>query len=296
MLLRQIQLFQAVVKTNSFTEAAEEVHISQSAVSQQIKLLEEELGISLLERHNRTFSVTKAGEYFNKKSLALVAEYEQICRETVKIAQENDAQLNIGYLKSYGGVELQNAISEFASKYPKVQLHVMNGNHEDLYNALITGKADLVINDQRRAFSADYVNYELIENDCYIEIAKRNPLAEYDQIDMKELKDVPCILVASDEQQKTEENYYREIVGFQGEFFFADSLQEARIMVAAGRGIMPIEGITKGDYIDRAVKLIPLMKRGKPVRRKYCAFWNMDNSGFYVEEFADILKQQFAEI
>ena len=68
MLLRQIQYFQKVVECRSFTEAAEQCHISQSAISQQIRALEDELGFDLLIRRNRSFELTPAGEYFYHKS------------------------------------------------------------------------------------------------------------------------------------------------------------------------------------------------------------------------------------
>lgn len=84
--LRQIRYFQAVVRNNSFSEAAAECHISQSAISQQIKALENELGFPLLERKNRKFVLTPAGEHFYKKSLILMADYEQICSEAATIA------------------------------------------------------------------------------------------------------------------------------------------------------------------------------------------------------------------
>ena len=66
-MLRQIRYFQSVVRNNSFSEAAEECHISQSAISQQIMALERELGFPLLERKNRKFVLTPAGEHFYKK-------------------------------------------------------------------------------------------------------------------------------------------------------------------------------------------------------------------------------------
>ena len=69
------------VSNNSFSEAAEECHISQSAISQQIQALERELGFDQLERKNRKFTLTPAGEYFYKKSLLLIADYERMCRE-----------------------------------------------------------------------------------------------------------------------------------------------------------------------------------------------------------------------
>ena len=61
MLLRQIEYFQAVVEQNSFTAAAEQCNISQSAISQQIQALEAELGVKLLERVKRRFTLTPAG-------------------------------------------------------------------------------------------------------------------------------------------------------------------------------------------------------------------------------------------
>lgn len=64
MMLRQIQHFQTIVQENSFTEAAELCHISQSGISQSIKALEEEIGVKLIVRKNRSFELTKAGEHF----------------------------------------------------------------------------------------------------------------------------------------------------------------------------------------------------------------------------------------
>ena len=75
-MFRQIKYFQAVVRYHSFSEAAEACHISQSAISQQIQALERELGFLLLERKNRSFELTPAGEFFYRKSLVLLADYE----------------------------------------------------------------------------------------------------------------------------------------------------------------------------------------------------------------------------
>ena len=63
-MLRQIRYFQAVVRNNSFSEAAEECHISQSAISQQIKALETELGFSLLERKKQEVCSDACGRAF----------------------------------------------------------------------------------------------------------------------------------------------------------------------------------------------------------------------------------------
>lgn len=71
----KMQYFHAVVRTGSFTEAAEECFILQSAISQQIKALENDLGVKLLVRKNRGFYLTKAGECLYQKSGQLLDDF-----------------------------------------------------------------------------------------------------------------------------------------------------------------------------------------------------------------------------
>ncbi len=294
-MLKQIKYFQAVVRCNSFTEAAEECYISQSAISQQVQALENELGVKLLKREKRKFSLTPAGEHFYKKSLILTADFDNLCRETMRIAMGDEAQLRIGYLKCYGGQEFPHAIAEFSAKYPDVSVNIVNGNHEDLYDLLRTGSVDLVLNDQRRAFSDEYVNFHLVTSNCTIEISNRNPISQLERVNISELKNTSCILITSQNQQDNEVTYYRDVVGFTGEFLFAENIEEARLMVVGGKGFMPIDGGEKPVQFSQAIHRVLLCRGDKPIKRNYCAFWKTDNSGYYVEEFADILKSQFTK-
>ena len=293
MLLRQIEYFIAVSDRQSFTEAAEALHISQSAVSQQIKALENELGTALLSRHNRTFSLTPAGELFYRKAAVILSDVEKMIKEVKSVNDPKQAVLRIGYLNCYGGTEFQDAVSRFSEKYPEVRLSILSGNHENLYEALVNETVDLVLTDQRRAFAEGYVNFELVRSRCFIEIASHHPFSRFEKIETEDLKNIPCILVSRDDQQQTEESYYRDILGFRGDFLFAHSLQEARLMVVSGQGFLPVEGIREDSYYDMSIVRIPLYRKDVPVRRNYCAFWKEDNSGYYIEEFADILKSQF---
>ena len=292
-MIRQIRYFQSVVRNNSFSKAAEECHISQSAISQQIQTLERELGFELLERKNRKFTLTPAGEYFYKKSLVLIADYEWMCREAGKLAKDDKDALVIGYLRCYSGQEFHLALEEFSAKYPDVSVKIEYGNHEELYEMLRTGGVDLVLNDQRRAFSAQYVNLVLtVGNEC-IEISSRNPIASLPRITPQELKNIPCILVASREQRENEQEYYQGVVGFQGDFLYAENLEEARLMVIGGQGFLPVEGVKRGGSFGSSISRIPLFRGDSQITRNYCAFWKQENSGYYVEEFADILKRKF---
>lgn len=295
-MLRQIKYFQAVVRCGSFTEAAEKCYISQSAVSQQIKALEKELGVSLLERQNRRFTVTPAGEYFYKKSLSLTADFDKLCMETAKIAHNDKPRLMVGYLKDYSSREFQQAVAEFAERYPDTAIDIMNGNHEELYEELRFGRVDLVLNDQRRAFSDEYVNVVLATAECCIEISGRSSVAEKSSVNAEELKDIPCILVASQGQRDNEQTYYREVVGIKSDFIFAENLEEARLLVIGGKSFMPVDSSGKEFQFGTPLRHIPLLRGGRPIKRNYCAFWKTSNSGYYVEKFADILKEKFSEV
>ena len=71
----------------------------------------------------------------------------------------------------------------------------MVGSHEELYRAMETDRVDLVLNDQRRAFSDRYNNEILAESRMYIEISSRNTLGRLEMIDIAELKNIPCIMM-----------------------------------------------------------------------------------------------------
>lgn len=293
MLLTQIEYFKTIIETQSFSKAAELCNITQSAISQQIKSLEAELGVSLLDRHNRTFSPTKAGEVFYRNSLIILSDIERMRQDTIRAGHDDGFILKLGYLASYGGAEFQNAVAEFASKYPKIKMQIVNGTHESLYEALKNETCDLVLNDQRRAFSDKYVNLELCETKTFVQIASSNPLSKQKSLTTEELKTIPCVVVADEANEKSESTFYSDILGFTSGFVFAKNMQEARLLVAAGNGVMPVEGIDPENYFDSAITLVPLFRGGKQVSRKYCAFWKTDNSGYYIEEFGDILKNQF---
>ncbi len=293
MLLKQIKYFQAVAESKNFYLAAEKCYISQSAISQQIKKLENELGVKLLERHNRTFSLTPAGEYFYQNSLVITGDIERLVRQIKRIDSHDNAVLRLGYYRGYTGNELTEAVSDFSQKHPAVDVNISVGSHEELYNALESDTADLVISDQRRAFSGAYNNLTLSKSNTYIEISSRNPLSKLIQTEIENLKNTPCILVTNEKSQKEEQEYYEKVIGLKGSYIFVNTIQEARLKIVMGQGYMPIDIIGDKAWTDSAISRILLVRKSEPITKTYCAFWKKDNSGYYIEEFADILKSKF---
>lgn len=291
MLFRQMKYFTTVVECNSFTEAAERCYISQSAISQQIRALEKELGVELIYRENRKFTLTPAGEYFYGQSKGILEEVEDIRRETIRIGQDEELQLRIGYLRCYSGQELHEAVAEFSRLYPETAISIVNGTHEELYDLLRFGGVDLILSDQRRAFSGQYENDQLLQCGCYAEISVRNPLSGQEFIELESLKRTPCILISSREQQNAEQEYFQNTLGFGGPFLFAENLEEGRLMVAGNRGFLPIESVGTLPPAGASIKRLPIMQNGYQIQRIYCLFWLKEHTNYYIEEFASILEK-----
>lgn len=92
--------------------------------------MEVELGVELLKRSNRSFTLTSAGEYFYKQSLIMVDEVDRIEQNLKKIATKKNDVLRIGYINNYCGLEIYNAIMKFSEIYPNIDIESQTVNHD----------------------------------------------------------------------------------------------------------------------------------------------------------------------
>lgn len=195
-----------------------------------------------------------------------------MCAGAAKLADSSRASLRISYLRSYGGAEFHLALEEFSVKYTNVQIKIEYGNHEELYGFLRSDRVDIAFNDQRRSVSDEYVNLFLTTACEHIEISSRSPIAQLPFITLKELKNIPCIIVTSKEQRKNEQEYYRSVVGIQSEFIYAENLKETRMMVIGGQGFMTAEGGSRAGNYGILGRRIPLMRGDAQITRNYYDF------------------------
>lgn len=245
MLLKQLKYFITVVDCHSFTEAAEICYISQSAISQQIKSLEKELGIDLMVREKRTFTLIPAGEYFYRHGKSLLNDFEALKEETIRRGEDNELSLKIGYPKNYSGIELQQAIAKFTDIYPEVNISIVTGNHEDLFHLLMDGSIDMKLSEQRRVYDENYMNYELKYSDCYVEISSKKEVSHKEYVSVGDLRNMSCILVASKNSQQSERDFFENTLRISKKFIFADTLEQARMLVLSHRGFLPIDAVGK---------------------------------------------------
>lgn len=295
-MIQQIKYFIAVVDAHSFTKAAADCHISQSAISQQIKELENNLGTPLLTRVGRSFELTPAGTYFYSHGPAVLQAVQQLQQGTIQAANLEAAVLHVGYIQNFGSAQFLQAVAEFSQRYPQVKLKISNGTHEQLYDLLRTDQIDVIFSDQRRALSENYNNEPLITTHLSVAVAKQALPEITETVTLKTLADLPCILVVSPQQQANEMTYYREILGVTSEFRIVGSNDEAEMLVASNQGFW-LRNDQNQNKIDQSVsRILRLVQHKRPVVQHYYAFWKQDNSGYYIESFALILKAQFEKL
>lgn len=286
---KQMKYFIKVVETHSFTKAAEECFISQSAISQQINLLEKDLGVELLKRENRSFTLTPAGEYFYTSCKDIIAEVDKLCIRTKEIAEEQNT-IKIGYLRSYVGNELQNCIKQFSTLYPDVNIEIIRGNHEELYDLLKNDEVSFLISDQRRKFHEDYINYHLLYVDCFVGVSKDNSLVNNKLVNVDDLTNMVCYIPASKNQYLIEREFYENIIGVKAKYKFVSDLEDALLLASINKGFFLVDNTFSTNNED--IVLIPLYKNGKHITRNYCAFWKKNNTSYYIEEFVELYRNQ----
>lgn len=290
--LRQIKYFVSIIDNNSFSIAAEENYISQSAISQQIQVLEKELGYDLLVRNNRKFSLTPAGEYFYKESKRILLDIDNLQIKTKLLASNDKYTLRVGYLLGYSGNELMNTIIEFKEKYPEVEIELSSNNHDKIADQTLADNVDLMFGDQRRAFSNLFNNYLVATLNKYILVANYSNLAKKEILKINDLRNETCIIICSNEQKNVESKYYKDILGFKGNFIYANNLDEAKLLVASNKGFL-LQNSFNQKQIDGGIKEIPYYDSDGHSTTDYYAYWKKSIDNPIISSFAKILKSKF---
>jgi LysR family transcriptional activator of glutamate synthase operon len=141
--LRQLECFLAVAEEGHFTRAAARLHLAQSAVSQRIAKLEQELGIPLLERTTRSVRLTGAGVILAERARGILSDLRAARDELANYAGISSGRLTVGASQTMGPVDLSALLSGFHRMYPNVELIVREGLSVDLAGALAEGDLDL---------------------------------------------------------------------------------------------------------------------------------------------------------
>jgi DNA-binding transcriptional LysR family regulator len=192
--LRQLRYLVALAEEGSFTRAAESEHIAQPAVSQQIRRLEDELGLALVERTTRRVSLTEAGELLVVRARRIMAEIEAAEIELQALRGMYAGHVTLGAMHTMGPVDVSLALALFAARHPNVQLTVREHASEEMAGMLRADELDLAfLSVTERVESHGLGLHQLVSEELVVLLPLEHRLARRKNVRMVELADEPFI-------------------------------------------------------------------------------------------------------
>ncbi len=185
--LHQLRVFQAVAKHLSYTKASQVLHLSQPAVSMQVRQLEESIGLPLFEKLGRRIALTEAGRevYQYSRSIArALREMEEVV-ESLKGLSRGRLSIAVASTVNYFAPRL---LAVFHNRYPGIHLKLDITNRERLLELLADNRVDLVLMGQAPE-QADVEAEPFMENPLVLVAPPEHPLAERDVIPLKRLEE-----------------------------------------------------------------------------------------------------------
>lgn len=191
--LRQLKYFIRAAELHNFTEAANQLYITQSTLSQQIKQLEDELGILLFDRLGKRVRLTEAGQLFLPYAQKTAKDAEDGRNILKDLMNLETGTLHIGV--TYGLMHiLTKAIVEFNDVQPGIILQVHFGTTQELLTRLEQGQIDLMLSFLPVQQNSAYTSEKLFSSCLALIAHKDNPCAKNKQLNLKKLEPLPLIL------------------------------------------------------------------------------------------------------
>lgn len=204
---RQIEYFLAVAGELNFTKAAERLYVSQTAVSKQIRNLEEQLGVKLFTRNRQRVELTHAGIVFQREAQYLLQHWEDVVKRTRLAAEGMYGTLSVGFATGMGSTVVSSGIRRFKEKYPNIEMSFANGTPSRLLQDLKGRQIDLALIplfDHKYYEGLSYVRIR--EYGMQAAMPKSHPLASRRHIDREDLENEPLILVCTKESELGEDS------------------------------------------------------------------------------------------
>jgi len=190
--LRQFRVFEAVARHLSFTRAAEELHLSQPAVSMQVRGIEKILGLPLTEQFGKKIFLTEAGREVLYASQSITARLDDLQANLAQLRGMDSGQLNIAVTTTVSAVST-HILANFRGKHPKVSIHLDVSNRESVLGLLAANRIDLAIMGQVPE-GLDLEATRFMDNPLVVIAPPDHPLARKKKVSIQELASAPFLV------------------------------------------------------------------------------------------------------
>ncbi|HWZ97734.1 MAG TPA: LysR substrate-binding domain-containing protein [Candidatus Dormibacteraeota bacterium] len=192
--LHQLRYFCAVADTGSFSRAAEQSHVSQPSLSQQILKLEDELGARLFDRLGRSVRLTELGKTFLPRARAVLRELEAARGDVVEQKDSIAGSVTIGAIPTVAPYLLPRILTSFSRKFPQVHLTVVEEITPVLLDRLRASLVDIAVL-ALPIRGHEFESFPLLTEPLFAVLPQKHKLAMRRSISLKEVRKEPFLLL-----------------------------------------------------------------------------------------------------
>jgi len=295
--LKQLKILQAIAETGSFHGAASKLHLTQPAISHQLKSLERELGETLVVRSRPRVVLLPAGVMVLASAERVHAELEEL---KIRFAPETPEQLTgvlriaastLGIIYLYGDL-----LERFIGQYPRIEL-VVTAAESGIGAArhVLAGSADVAFT----PFPLDLLNLQrmvLAETEHVVIVSHQNRLATRKRVSVSDLRNTPFIRYQADAGSRAvSDQLFLPRGGYPPIFLESNDTEFIKRVVALGMGSAMVPAFTVTDE-GRDRRLVALAVEGTPARQEFGLVWRRDVQMRTLKVFQDFCVKQRASV
>ena len=289
--LNQLRYFVSVAENESFTKAAMSQYISQTAITQQIRALEETVGAKLFDRNSRPVSLTPAGKVFLKEAREILGRIDVALSRIREASTGLEGELRLGYTKGYEHSDLPRYLRGFHQEYPNVLLLCYRCDTDMLASGLLNGEYDVIFTwDSTNIRQEEALELRVIEHvPLRVALYAEHPLARRTELSRKDLKQENILFMSpSGTGNSFGDAFYISLyqqAGYQPNILLrSNDMESILMMVAAEEGISIVpEYSHPWDIGTENVVFIPLS--GEDETEEILIAWRKDNDSPALRHF-----------
>ena len=276
--LRDLRYLVALADLRHFGKAADACFVSQPTLSTQIRKLEDELGVALVERAPRKVMLTAVGQDVVQRARRIVADVEQLKEAARRSRDPESGSLRLGVFPTLGPYLLPHVVPQLRERFPHLELLLVEEKSDVLLQSLREGKLDaallaLPVHDEQ--LHAEF----LFEEPFVFAAPVRHPLAAQDSLAMSQLSDETLLLLEDGHCLRDQALDVCRLSGAQEKSGFrATSLETLRQMVAAGVGVTLLPALSVHEPIAQSPNIRLLPFRDPPPSRQIALVWRKSSA------------------
>ncbi|MCT6925102.1 LysR family transcriptional regulator [Metasolibacillus sp.] len=249
--IQQLHYFKLVATLQHMTQAAEQLNISQPALSKSIANIEQELGVPLFDRQGRSIFLNRYGALFLESVDIILAEHSKVMQEFAEITRPGYGEVSFGFIHTLGMEVVPDLMARTSERYPHMQFTLTQSTSLRLLKLLEDGDIDLCLSQKIESKLLDINWVELWTEELFVIVPENHPLAEREYIQLVEIKDDPFISIKRGNSLRQMVDTLFESVGVTtNTTFSAEEMHTVAGFVGSGLGVSLIPNIKGLDQFN----------------------------------------------